>query len=319
MYFRRRIVFMIILIVMVVITVGCQKEKVDVNSVDIVAKVGEQVISKDVYDKHLILFKKNYEDMYGDKVWSLDVGGKTFLQAVQENVLEKLINDTAIISYMKNNKIEIETSEIEERYADYMERIKDQTEANEFFAEHGIDEAFIKEQIKTDLYMNKFYENLSKELNLSEEKLKEYYEQNKEEYRNIQVKASHILVDKEEEAKDILNKIQAGQDFSELAKEFSKDPGSAPQGGDLGFFSKDMMVPEFDEAAFNLQPGEISEPIKTTYGYHIIKVFDKIDELSSFEDVKEEIRTLLIDQAILSKSDEIRNSMKIERFPENIK
>lgn len=304
---------------MVVITVGCQKEKVDVNSVDIVAKVGEQVISKDVYDKHLILFKKNYEDMYGDKVWSLDVGGKTFLQAVQENVLEKLINDTAIISYMKNNKIEIETSEIEERYADYMERIKDQTEANEFFAEHGIDEAFIKEQIKTDLYMNKFYENLSKELNLSEEKLKEYYEQNKEEYRNIQVKASHILVDKEEEAKDILNKIQAGQDFSELAKEFSKDPGSAPQGGDLGFFSKDMMVPEFDEAAFNLQPGEISEPIKTTYGYHIIKVFDKIDELSSFEDVKEEIRTLLIDQAILSKSDEIRNSMKIERFPENIK
>jgi len=80
-----------------------------------------------------------------------------------------------------------------------------------------------------------------------------------------------------------------------------------------------MMVPEFDEAAFNLQPGEISEPIKTTYGYHIIKVFDKIDELSSFEDVKEEIRTLLIDQAILSKSDEIRNSMKIERFPENIK
>lgn len=319
MHFRRRIVFMIILIVMVVITVGCQKEKVDVNSADIVAKVGEQVISKDVYDKHLILFKKNYEDMYGDKVWSLDVGGKTFLQAVQENVLEKLINDAAIISYMKNNKIEIEASEIEEKYADYMERIKDQTEANEFFAEHGIDEVFIKEQIKTDLYMNKFYENLSKELDLSEEKLKEYYEQNKEEYRNIQVKASHILVDKEEEARDILNKIKGGQDFSELAKEFSKDPGSAPQGGDLGFFSKDMMVPEFDEAAFNLQPGEISEPIKTTYGYHIIKVFDKIDELSSFEDVKEEIRTLLIDQAILSKSDEIRNSMKIERFPENIK
>ena len=108
----------IFVIVMVVITVGCQKEKVDVNSADIVAKVGEQVISKDVYDKHLILFKKNYEDMYGDKVWSLDVGGKTFLQAVQENVLEKLINDAAIISYMKNNKIEIEASEIEEIYAE---------------------------------------------------------------------------------------------------------------------------------------------------------------------------------------------------------
>ena len=319
MYFRRRTIFMLILIAMVFMTVGCQNNNAGNNNTDIVANVDDQVISKDSYNKHLVLFKKEYEDMYGDKVWSLDVGGKTFLQAVQENVIEKLINDAAIINHMKNNKVEIDASEIDEQYANYMEILKNQTEANKFFQDNGIDEAFIKEQIKTDLYMNKFYESVMSEVDLSEEKLKEYYEQNKEEYRNTQVKASHILVDKEEEAKDILKKLQAGQDFAELATEFSKDPGSAAQGGDLGFFSKDMMVPEFDVAAFSLKPGEISEPIKTTYGYHIIKVVDKIDEIGSFEDVEENIKSMFIDKAISTKSDEIKNSLKIDKFSENIK
>lgn len=90
-----------------------------------------------------------------------------------------------------------------------------------------------------------------------------------------QVKASHILVETEEEAVSILAELREGADFSELAKEKSKDPSAKINSGDLGYFEKGAMVPEFEEAAFSLSVGDLSEPVKTSFGYHIIKVDDK--------------------------------------------
>lgn len=85
-----------------------------------------------------------------------------------------------------------------------------------------------------------------------------------------QIRASHILVDHEHEAKDLLAKIKDGKTFEELAQKFSKCP-SGDQGGDLGFFRKGMMVPEFETAAFGLNAGETSGPVKTQFGFHLIK------------------------------------------------
>ncbi|MES2769380.1 MAG: peptidylprolyl isomerase [Bdellovibrionota bacterium] len=85
-----------------------------------------------------------------------------------------------------------------------------------------------------------------------------------------QIRASHILVDYEHEANDLLGKIKDGKTFEELAQKFSKCP-SGDQGGDLGFFKKGMMVPEFEAAAFALNTGETSKPVKTQFGFHLIK------------------------------------------------
>ena len=85
------------------------------------------------------------------------------------------------------------------------------------------------------------------------------------------IKCSHILVEKHSEAISLLERIQKGEKFGKLAKEFSLDSGSAKRDGNLGFFGRGKMVKEFETAAFNLQVGQISEPIKTQYGYHIIK------------------------------------------------
>ena len=85
------------------------------------------------------------------------------------------------------------------------------------------------------------------------------------------IRCSHILVQKQSEAISILDKIKNGEKFGKLAKEFSTDTGSAKRDGNLGFFGRGKMVKEFETAAFNLQVGQISEPIKTQYGYHIIK------------------------------------------------
>jgi peptidyl-prolyl cis-trans isomerase C len=90
----------------------------------------------------------------------------------------------------------------------------------------------------------------------------------------IEVRASHLLVDTEEEALKLREEILEGKDFADVAAEVSKCP-SGSKGGDLGFFSKGMMVPEFDEASFSLEVGELSEPVKTQFGWHLLIVTDK--------------------------------------------
>ncbi len=87
----------------------------------------------------------------------------------------------------------------------------------------------------------------------------------------VKIKCSHILVEKQSESLEILEKIKTGEKFGKLAKELSIDKGSGKKDGNLGYFTKGMMVKQFEEAAFKLEIGEISEPIKTEFGYHIIK------------------------------------------------
>ncbi len=118
---------------------------------------------------------------------------------------------------------------------------------------------------------------------------RDYYEKHKEDFAPIsQIRASHILVKTEEEAKKILERPKKGEDFAEIAKKSSIDTASAKKGGDLGFFSRGQMDPEFEAAAVRLKRGEISEPVKTKLGYHIIKVTDKkVGQAVEFEKVKD--------------------------------
>ncbi len=111
---------------------------------------------------------------------------------------------------------------------------------------------------------------------LSEDNIKRSYDElvSKMEGKE-QVHASHILVETKEEAEKLLKKLKDGADFAKLAKEHSADRGTAAQGGDLGFFTKDQMVPEFAEAAYSLQPGEISDPVESPFGWHIIKLHER--------------------------------------------
>src|ERR1700733_6449517 len=128
-----------------------------------------------------------------------------------------------------------------------------------------------------------------------------------------EVHARHILVATEDEAKAILAQLKAGADFATLAKEKSKDPGAA-QGGDLGYFTKDQMVPEFAEVAFKLDKGQISDPVKTEFGWHIIQVQDKRKrEVPSFEQVKPQLETYVVRKAQADFVTKMRDSAKIER------
>jgi peptidyl-prolyl cis-trans isomerase C len=129
-----------------------------------------------------------------------------------------------------------------------------------------------------------------------------------------EVRARHILVETEAEAKALLEQIKGGADFAKLAKEKSKDPGAA-DGGDLGYFGKEQMVPEFAEVAFKMYPGQLSNPVKTQFGWHIIKLEDKrTKQVPEFDKVKNEIEAFLMRKAQTEYVSKLRQSAKIERL-----
>ena len=129
-----------------------------------------------------------------------------------------------------------------------------------------------------------------------------------------EVHARHILVPTEDEAKAILTQLKGGADFATLAKEKSKDPGAA-DGGDLGYFTKDQMVPEFAEVAFKLGKGQLSDPVKTQFGWHIIKVEDKrVKPTPTFEQVKPQIENYVAHRAQAELVENLRKSATVERL-----
>jgi peptidyl-prolyl cis-trans isomerase C len=149
----------------------------------------------------------------------------------------------------------------------------------------------------TDDAMKKVYEEASKQITGEQE-----------------VHARHILVETEDEAKAVAEELKKGADFAELAKKKSKDPG-ASDGGDLGFFTKDQMVPEFSTVAFALEPGKISDPVKSQFGWHIIKVEEKRNRKApDFEQVKAQIETYVTRKAQAEYVAKLREAAKVERM-----
>jgi len=159
---------------------------------------------------------------------------------------------------------------------------------------------------------------IEEKVKVSDKDVRDYYEAHKKDFTaNNQVRASHILVKTEEEAKGIVEQLKKGADFAKIARAKSIDAGSAKNGGDLGFFSRGQMVPEFENAAFSLKAGEVSPPVRTQYGYHIIKVTERKEgNVVEFEKIK----GLLTQRLTAEKQKEVfdsyinnlRNSYKVD-------
>ena len=129
-----------------------------------------------------------------------------------------------------------------------------------------------------------------------------------------EVHARHILVDNEAEAKKIAARLKAGEDFAKVAAETSKDPGSKAEGGDLGWFTKERMVAPFADAAFKMEAGKISDPVKTQFGWHVIKVEEKRTKpVPSFDEMKEQVEAYLTRKTQQDLITKLREGAKIEK------
>ena len=161
----------------------------------------------------------------------------------------------------------------------------------------GTSLAEVKKNLVSTMKIKKL---LEPRIKVTEEEMKAFFEENKEDFaQEEQVKARHILVATEKEAQEIKDKLAKGEDFAALAKEYSTDDSTKNNGGQLGFFNRGDMVPEFEKAAFALAVGEISAPVKTEYGYHLIKVEEKKEAAApNYEKSKADIKEYLFNQKL---------------------
>jgi peptidyl-prolyl cis-trans isomerase C len=179
------------------------------------------------------------------------------------------------------------------------------------------DRADVKRRLAFDhnrLLMEALLQDAGK-ASLSDDAERKVYEEAVKQVKNEEeVHARHILVPTEDEAKAILAQLKGGADFATLAKEKSKDPGAA-EGGDLGYFTKEQMVPEFAEVAFKLGKGQLSDPVKTQFGWHVIKVEEKrIRPTPTFEQVKPQIENYVAHRAQAELVENLRKSATVERL-----
>ncbi|MDB8789972.1 peptidylprolyl isomerase [Romboutsia sp. 1001216sp1] len=295
-----------------------------------VATVNGQKITVSEYETTLALYKQSVEAMYGKNVWDTEVEkGVKYRDKFKENILDQMINVEVVYEQAKKDNLLPTKEEVDKKYNELKKNIDSDKEYKKDMEKIGANDEFLRTQQEQDLAVQNYKEHFDKTIKISDEEMKKYYEDHKKDYYKDEVKASHILVstqdkngkplsdEKKKEAKkkaeDLLKRAKLGEEFSELAKENSDDPGSAAQGGDLGYFSKGMMVPEFEKAAFNLKPGEISDIVESSFGYHIIKVTDKVNEQTPYNDVKDSIKTILLNEKFTEQVTKLTKEAKIEK------
>lgn len=208
---------------------------------------------------------------------------------VYRNVLDQIVGYKLLTQEAKARKVEVPEADVEARIAE----IKKQFPSEDIFMQMLIERKLTLDQVKADaredMAVGRLIETeIAARIAVKPEQVQEFYDKNPDQFKQPErVRASHILIAFPEsadaaakaqtktKAELVLKEVKAGQDFAALAKQHSQDPGSAVNGGDLGFFEQGQMVGPFNDAAFTLQPGTTSELVETQFGYHIIKVAEK--------------------------------------------
>src|SRR5699024_7711485 len=218
-----------------------------------------------------------------------DVTKEEFYDAMKEQSGADVLRDLVTVKVLEG-KYDVTDEDVEEELEDLKEQVGESFE--DVLAQQGLTEDDLKEDIRRNLLQQ---QAISEGIDVSDEEIEEYYE-----HMKTEIKARHILVEDEETAEKVEKKLDKGEDFADLAKEYSTD-SSAENGGDIGFFTVGQMVPEFEEAAYKLDKKEVSEPVQSEFGYHIIEVLDKKeaeDDVGSLEDNEEEIRDILVERKV---------------------
>ena len=232
----------------------------------------------------------------GEKI-SQDELNEAMLSLYGNEVLNTLISNKVIELEGEKEKIEVTEEEIQAELDELIEMYGGEESFQAIIESNNLSEEMFREDIRIYKLTSKLME---KEIDITDEEISTYFEENKSSFdQQEQVEASHILVEDEATAKEVKQKLDSGEDFAELVKEFSTDVASVETGGALGYFSAGDMVEEFETAAFGMEINEISDPVNTEYGYHIIKVTDKKEaKEATLEEVKEEEREVLLESRI---------------------
>ncbi len=265
-----------------------------------VATVNGVTITQDDFDKEMARVRSQFAR-----------SGRSLKESqlpdIKNRVLETLVNRELLYQESQNKGVKVEDAEVNQQVDILKKRFPKEDEFKAALLEMKISEAELKSQIRKGMAIQQFVDkDLVQDVKVSETEVKDFYINNPNMFKQSeQVKASHILIKVDTQAdksakdqankkiKEIQKKLEDGGDFAALAKEYSEGPSNV-DGGDLGYFERGRMVKPFEDAAFKLKPGEVSDMVETPFGYHLIKVVDKKPEsVVSYENAKERIAQYL--------------------------
>ncbi|WP_197142602.1 peptidylprolyl isomerase [Lysinibacillus sphaericus] len=212
-------------------------------------------------------------------------------------VLDTLITNKIVELEAKKEGVSVSDDAIQEEYEELAESYGGEESLQEALKANGLTEQSVRDNIRM-YQLTK--DVIATSIDISDEEVAQYFEDNKDSYgQKEEVVASHILLEDEATAKDVLAKIKAGEDFADLAKTYSIDTTTNEAGGEIGYISRGQMEEQFEEVAFGLEKGSISDIVQTSEGYHIIKVTDKVPaEEAVFENLKDEVYATVLEERI---------------------
>ena len=305
---------LMVLLAAVLLLTACSGNGEPAIPEDAVAVVNGKPISIQDFDNTLVLMKMKNEMEMGPGFFDEpdNEEGMTLLDTIKEQVLERLIFTEIILQEAAIHEIALDEEEFNETMEMFMGYIKDDEELMNFMEQNNIDETYFRREMEKELLMMEFQDHYLSHIEVTDEDARAYYEANADLFTFDQVDASHILVDTEEQARELRNQLNEGADFAALAAAHSSCP-SAAQGGDLGSFGRGQMVPAFEEAAFSMETGEISDPVQTEFGWHLILVNQRINETDDFEEAKEYILSQLRQDELMAHIEALRESADVQR------
>lgn len=268
--------------------------------------VAAVVVAVVLYNSHSKAATVNGENISKDDL------NEALMSQYGTSVLDTLISDQIVLQEMDKEKVTVTEEEVAEEMDAYMEQYGGEEAFKEVLDENGVSYDSIEHNIEIYLGSKKL---ITPGIEITDDEMETYFEENKESYAQAEeIEANHILVEDEDIAKEVKQKLDDGDDFSELAASYSTDDSNKDNGGELGYFGEGEMVEAFEEVAFAMEVDEVSDPVKTDYGYHIIKVTDhKEAKEANYEEVKEEIKETLIESKLSSEYTEWLNE-KYEEY-----
>ena len=252
------------------------------------------------------------------------------MSRIEQNILKRLIEKELVRQAVEQGGINVEKAEVDAAFEEYKKRFQTEEQFQNYLKHGRVTVESIRDRISEKKALEKLIDSRGN-MAISDEEAKEFYTKNERFYlEKAGVRASHVLVKLPEKAtpeqetaakekiKTVQAELKAGKDFAEVAKQHSEGP-SAPKGGDLGFFGTGQMVKAFEEKAFAMKKGEVSESVRTRFGLHIIKVIDKREERKkTFEEVKEQIEQSLKNKKFFQERrkllEELQKNAKIDKM-----
>jgi len=328
----KKIIATVAVLTIAVSAMGCKMIEKTPEAIQktVIATVGEEKITKGDLDKIMSRYDAQLKQQYGNDYATNDKM-KTQITQIKKQQLDNLVTEKIFLKKATDLNLKPSDDEINKKIDEQITQIKAQYPAEGQFEsvlkENGITEDELKESFKTQIIASAVQDDIIKDVEVTDEDVQIYYDENKDAQYKVGAgaTASHILVADEETAKKLKAKLDAGADFAKLAKENSTDPGSKDKGGNLGFVaynSKDL-VAEFMEGFKTLKEGEVSAPVKSQFGYHLIKATGlKGEEVTPLDKVKDQIKSTLLQQkqseAFKSKLDEWKTELKVKTYEDKM-